>query len=174
MKRIAAVQSILLLALSLCAQGQESRAGATNAVVKFQPAKPEATSTSVSAATNVVEVRSEAESLFEGRSLNLYGIGPGWKASTTETTVTGPLVEPFLAPRASDVPGRLLNLFNPLAPMQPPPETLHRSNVRGLSSRGWASVVGWRPGRSEFAEVTTHEPSSALLTIQCSKEESQR
>ncbi len=78
--------------------------------------------------------------------------------------VTGPLVSPFRG-KASEVPGRLLNLINPFAPVEPSATSAPPRTVRGPSPRAWTTVAGWHPGRSAFPDAVTHESGMALISI---------
>lgn len=159
MKQILAIQILVLAIGSALAQSP----GATNA-----PVKPENLSPGRAMTNAAPEVLTEAEtSLFGGRSLDLFTPGPAWEVEPAAPAVSGPLIEPFITTRPLTVPRRLLELVNPFAPVKPSPDTQHRGAVKGLSSRSWTSVVGWRPGRSEFPDETTHEPKSALIIFKC-------
>lgn len=176
MKRFVTLQYLLLAGWATVTLAQTVNTTVDAPTPRQQPAtRPEPATPSVTPApvapapTNAVEIHTISEApLFEGRALDLYGITEDWKPSAERPTVTGPLVYPMRG-RVSEAPRRLLDVVNPFAPLQAPPATLQKSPVKGLTSRSWASTVGWRPGRSEFADVTTHEPSSGLLIIKCPK-----
>lgn len=85
----------------------------------------------------------------------------------TTSVITGPLVEPFRAPKASQVPKRLLNLINPFAPMD---KTLvaRKTRMSGrFSAQSWPTAVGWTPVPSRFADERDHEPALGLFVVNC-------
>lgn len=80
-------------------------------------------------------------------------------------TVAGPLVRPAKAESVLDVPLRLLQLFNPLAPTEKPEQRESAPERADLSPRAWTAAAGWRPGQSAFPDPLTHEPQLPLLTF---------
>ncbi len=139
----------------------------TSCFVGAQEVKaPAVTSTNAAAAASAEVSSPPAESMRLAASLELQDKS-SWTSQSSTSTVTGPLVEPFRAPKASQVPKRFLQLFNPFAPVaQPAP---HRTVAKDVSAQPWSSVVGWRPGQSQFTDVTTHEPSVSVIVVNCSK-----
>jgi len=79
-----------------------------------------------------------------------------------KVSVSGPLVQTFKVKRVSDVPRRMLHLINPFAPAE---RVEQFERTPDLSTRAWASTVGFHPGGSAFADATTHEPTMTLLSI---------
>lgn len=80
----------------------------------------------------------------------------------TTLELTGPLVTPMKSRSLWALPGNLLKLINPLAPTAPKVEYRSRGP---LSPHGWATLVGWSPGRSAFPDPLTHEPSLTLISV---------
>lgn len=74
--------------------------------------------------------------------------------------LSGSLVEPLKSRPASEIPKRVVQLFNPFAPAEPKPEP---PRVEKLSPRAWTTVAGWNPGRSAFADPVTHESQMGLI-----------
>jgi hypothetical protein len=77
---------------------------------------------------------------------------------------SGMLVAPAKAKKLSQVPGRLWRWINPFAKDETAAvtETVY---THDYSSRAWATVVGWHPGESAFADPGTHESGMAFLTL---------
>jgi len=79
-----------------------------------------------------------------------------------ELKMSGPLVQTFKVKRFSDVPRRALQLINPFAPVEHV-EQVERTS--GLSTRAWATTVGFHPGGSAFPDATTHGSTMTLIAI---------
>lgn len=92
------------------------------------------------------DARSTREDLILGRELEF----------------SGPLVRPLKAKSVWSAPWRLLKSLNPFAPTEPP---VNVNTPTGDSPLAWATVVGWHPGASAFADPMTHEPKLVLLSI---------
>jgi hypothetical protein len=82
---------------------------------------------------------------------------------TPSLQVGGPLVDSFKPKQPTSTPRRLLNLVNPLAPVEPQP--VPETRLGGVSTRAWSSVVGWSPGGSAFPDPVTHEPHMTLVSV---------
>ena len=79
-----------------------------------------------------------------------------------ELKMSGPLVQTFKVKRVSDLPRRALQLINPFAPLEHV-EQVERTS--GLSTRAWATTVGFHPGGSAFPDATTHESTMSFIAI---------
>lgn len=89
-------------------------------------------------------------------------LAPPRSAEKPPLQVGGPLAYPFTSRRVSEVPGKLWQLINPLAPLPPRPTIVR---VGRLSSRPWAATTGWNPGKSAFPDVTTDEASMTFISV---------
>jgi len=76
--------------------------------------------------------------------------------------IGGPVVHSFKVKKAMEVPGRIIKLLNPFAASEPAPAIEQKRN---LSTRPWATTIGFHPGGSAFPDATTHESSMTLLTV---------
>ena len=76
--------------------------------------------------------------------------------------LSGPLVRPLKVKKLGDVPKVLLQLINPLAVSE---RKIELETTRQLSTRAWATTVGWHPGASAFPDPMTHESSMGLFTL---------
>ena len=76
--------------------------------------------------------------------------------------IGGPVVRSFKVKKATEVPGRIINLLNPFAASEDAPAVTQKRN---LSTRAWATTIGFHPGGSAFPDATTHESSMTLLTV---------
>jgi hypothetical protein len=76
--------------------------------------------------------------------------------------IGGPVVRSFKVKKATEVPGRIIKLLNPFAASEAAPAFEQKRN---LSTRAWATTIGFHPGGSAFPDATTHESSMTLLTV---------
>jgi hypothetical protein len=76
--------------------------------------------------------------------------------------LSGPLVRPLKVKRLGDVPKALLQLINPLAVTE---RKVEFETTRQLSTRAWATTVGWHPGASAFPDPMTHESTMGLFVL---------
>jgi hypothetical protein len=119
--------------------------------------------------TNLAILEESEQPLFLPGQLDWLEAGSAWRIEEQRSTLGGPLAQPFLSRRPSEIPGRMLHLVNPFAPLDAS-AAIHRTPAaRDLSARSWATVVGWNPGRSAFPDETAHE-AGGLLLIKCSKD----
>lgn len=150
------MKTMVLMGISLLAAAPEGRTqgSATNAAPT---------------STNTTELSVEQQIMNAPLRFDLNAPPPpASSALLTTNIITGPFVEPFRAPRASQVPKRLFNLVNPFAPMETA-STPHKASARDVSARSWSSVVGWKPGQSQFVDERTHEPTMGVVVVNCSK-----
>ena len=77
--------------------------------------------------------------------------------------IGGPVVHSFKVKKAMEVPGRIIKLLNPFAASEGAAPAIEQK--RNLSTRAWATTVGFHPGGSAFPDATTHESSMTLLTV---------
>lgn len=139
-------------------------------VAGAQDAKPQAATTNAEpVVTNTMELSAEQQIMSAPLRFDLNAPPPpAPNPLFTTNVITGPLVEPFRTRRPAQVPKRLLNLVNPFAPMETA-RTPHKGASRDLSARSWSSVVGWKPGQSQFVDERTHEPTMGVVVVNCSK-----
>jgi hypothetical protein len=81
---------------------------------------------------------------------------------TKNFEVSGPLVRPLKEKRFRNGLKRFAQLFNPLAPAEPPQPI---TRIGRLSSQPWTATVGWNPGQSAFLNERTDVPTLTLLSV---------
>lgn len=139
--------SVLPLCLLLC--------GAPAAFAQTSEASASTAASGPGTAPPAVEPASSGILPPGGLQLEVTRVEPSARA-------TGPLVDPFRGGSATEAPKKVLNLFNPFASVTPQPVV---TRSRGLTSRSWAGVVGWNPGRSQFADERTHQIGVTLVSL---------
>ena len=110
------------------------------------------------------------DNLLESDLMNLESLKQGLQlkpptapaATVGNVVIDGPLPEVFAPAKPLEISKKLLNLVNPLAPVEP---VVVLPKVRKVSHSAWSTQVGWTPGASAFPDERTHQPVLTFISL---------
>ncbi len=128
--------------------------------------------------TNAAPVRDNSQlSLKESASTTLRLSLPtdtnsvDYMISKTKVHLSGPVASTLKSKSTADFGRRLLNWFNPFSNQEQNLPTTVSTASGPVSSRAWATTVGWSPGRTAFPDEHSHDiPQLRLISVTTEKQ----